>query len=35
MNAHKLAEELGAKAAGSSKAKGGVPELHADLNAPH
>jgi hypothetical protein len=35
MNAHKLAEELGAKAASSSKAKGGMPELRADLNPPH
>jgi MOSC domain-containing protein YiiM len=35
MNAHKLAEELGTKAASSSKAKGGVPELRADLNPPH
>jgi hypothetical protein len=35
MNAHKLAEELGTKAASSSKAKGGMPELRADLNPPH
>jgi hypothetical protein len=33
MNAYKLAEELGTKAA--SKAKGGMPELRADLNPPH
>src|SRR6202030_3723435 len=35
MNAHKLAEELGTKAASSTKAKGGMPELRADLNPPH
>jgi hypothetical protein len=34
MNAHKLVEELGAKAASSSKAKGGMPELRADLHPP-
>jgi hypothetical protein len=35
MNAHKLAEELGTKAASSSKVKGGMPELRADLNPSH
>ena len=30
----KLAEELGTKAASSSKAKGGMPELRADLDLP-
>ena len=35
MNAQKLAEELGTKAASSSKVKGGMLELRADLNPPH
>jgi len=35
MNAHKLAEELGTKAASSSKTKVGMPEPRADLNPPH
>jgi hypothetical protein len=32
LNVYKLAEELGTKAARSSKAKDGMPELRADLN---
>jgi hypothetical protein len=35
MNAHKLAEELGTKAASSSRTKGGIPELRDDLNSSH
>jgi hypothetical protein len=35
LNADKLAEELGTKAARPSKAKGGMPELRADLNPSH
>src|SRR6202035_5789669 len=35
MNVHKLAEELGTKAASSSKTKVGMPEPRADLNPPH
>jgi hypothetical protein len=35
MNAHKLAEELGTKAASSSKASGGVPVQRDDLDPPH
>jgi hypothetical protein len=35
MNAHKLAEELGTKAASPSKAAGGMTKLPADLNPSH